>query len=76
MWFVVVKITVAFLGNHFFYNCVCFKEIIICVFYASDIFCPGGPRMFEYVSVFSHVTLAVYFRHSKNDLPRKVFKEN
>lgn len=31
--------------------------------------------MFECVSVFSHATRAVYFRHSRNDLPRKVLKK-
>lgn len=65
MWFTAVKITVAFLGNHFFYNCVCSNEIIICVFSASDTFCPRGLCMFKTVSVFSHATPTVYFRHNK-----------
>lgn len=65
MWFTAVRITVAFLGNHFFYNCVCSNEIIICVFYASDTFCPRGLCMFKTVSAFCHAGPTVYFRHNK-----------
>lgn len=48
-----------------FYNCVRSNEIIICVFYASDTFCPRGLCMFETVSAFCHAAPTVYFPHNK-----------